>query len=155
MEKFMKNNWYCFLVCIILTFSPAQSQAQDADAKKIGDEITAALLKSLHCSTIETRVELSGDKSQKIKSLAIIINNIQLGQFTADRMTLLYENPVIDMSRLKKNKDLHFISYSKNKVNILASAESLERYFSEKAKQFNKKNVRISLKFTPPYVECF
>jgi hypothetical protein len=128
---------------------------QVASGKKLEDDIAAALKRTLHCSTVEARVQTPGDGSQKMKSLAIIINNIQLGQFTADRMTLLYENPVIDMSMLKKNKELHFISYSKNKVNILASAESLQKYFGEKAKQYNKKNFKITLKFTPPYVECF
>jgi hypothetical protein len=121
----------------------------------LGENIAAALKRTLHCATVEARVQTPGDGSQKMKSLAIIINNIQLGQFTVDRMTLLYENPVIDMSRLKKNKNLHFLSYSKNKVNILVSVAYLEKYLQRKAQQFNKKNVRISLKFTPPFIECF
>jgi len=150
-----KIKGYFVIICAGFLLQPYCAWSQDATAKKLGDDIAAALKRTLHCATVEARVQTSGGGSQTMKNLAIIINNIQLGQFYADRMTLLYDNPVIDMQKLKKNRDIHFISYSKNKVNILASAESLQKYFVAKARQFNKKNVKITLKFSPPFIECF
>jgi hypothetical protein len=145
-----------FLILFSLIFFQfAFVHGQDSNKKKYEEEIAASLKKNLVCTKIEARIETLGEKPQSIKNLAIIIDNLSLGQFKADRMTVIYENPVIDVVKLKKGKGLQFISYTKNKVSILASTESLQKYVSEKSKQFNKKNVQISLKFTPPYVECF
>ncbi len=123
--------------------------------KQLEDDITKALSKSLKCKKIEVRIEYDQKKSPEMKSLIVKIDGIELEQFLADHMTLIYATPVIELNKLKKERELKFLSYSKSKVSILASVESLERYFIRKANQFNKKNVRISIKFNPPYIECF
>jgi hypothetical protein len=131
------------------------AQGQNPFAKQIEDDITKALIKTLQCQKIEVHVRVSEDTSHSIQNLVIMIDDLRLGQFTADRMTVLYENPIINLQKLKKEKELQLLSYGKNKVSILTSVESLQKYFREKAKQLNRKSVQITLKFTPPYVECF
>ncbi len=148
--------FYFFLIVILLSV-PILSlpKIQIYSDKQLEDEITKALRKSIKCEKIEVRIEYNPKNLPEIKRLLVKIDGIVLEQFVADHMTLAYESPVIELNKLKKEKELKFLSYSKSKVSILASVESLEKYFINKANQFNKKNVRISIKFTPPYIECF
>ena len=73
----------------------------------------------------------------------------------ADYMTVVYEDPVIDLGKLKQSKELSILSSSKNKISILISTAAIKRYFDNKAKAFKKKYNQISIKFSPPYIECF
>jgi len=75
-----------------------------------------ALIKTLQCQKIEVHVRVSDDKSHSIQNLVIMIDDLRLGQFTADRMTVLYENPIINLQKLKKEKELQLLSYGKRMV---------------------------------------
>ena len=69
-------------------------------------------------------------------------------------MTLLYEEPVIDLARLKRTGTLSLRSHAGSRVGILISPAAIEKYIKVKADQARKKYNRLSIKFAPPYVEC-
>lgn len=131
----------------------AQQNALAAD-KQLEGEIARALRSTLNCKNIDVRIFSNAQKPNKIERLAIKMDGVELGQLEADHMTVVYNSPVIDLKRLKRENVLVVSSSSKFKVSILASVKALEKYLMKKANQFNKKNVHISLKFTPPYIEC-
>jgi hypothetical protein len=97
---------------------------------------------------------LAKEKSGEMKSLAVKFEGAVLGEMVADHMTVLYENPVIDLSQLKKAKEFKIRSSSRSKVSILISAKAIEVYLAGKVKKLQKKQVRISIRFSPPYAEC-
>jgi hypothetical protein len=119
------------------------------------EEIQKALGKHIQCKTRQVQVLPDKGKANTLKSLAIKFDDINLGQMAADHMTLIYEAPVIDLIQLKQSKELNILSYSKVKVGILISAGAIERYFDKKTKELKKRYNRISIKFLPPYIECF
>jgi hypothetical protein len=55
---------------------------------------------------------------------------------------------------LRHSKELNIPSYSKSKVGILISSGAIERYLGNKANQIGKRYNKISIKFSPPYIEC-
>lgn len=117
-------------------------------------EIAAALTSATGCTSIMVRLTPVPGKTQDIKQLAIKLDGVALGQLVADHVTLILDNPVINQKRLKADNELVFVSQGKTKVGILASAASLKNYLQRKALQFNKKDVHIEVKFTPPFIEC-
>jgi len=119
------------------------------------EEILKALSQSIQCKKMEVQIGSQKEKSNVLKTLTVKFDGINLGQMIADYMTIIYEDPVIDLIKLKQSKELNISSYSKNKVNILISTGAIEKYFSNKAKEYKKKYNRISIKFSPPYIECF
>jgi hypothetical protein len=98
---------------------------------------------------------MSKEKPNEINNLAVKLESAVLGDMVADYITVLYEKPVIDFNQLKKAKKFKIISSSKNKVGILISAKALDGYIAAKAKQLRKKQARVSVRFSPPYAECF
>ena len=132
--------------------SSAQNQA--TAAKGLESDIAKALSTSTGCKGITVQVSLKNSKGSEIERLAIKFDGVALGQLVADHMTFIFDNPVIDRKKLQKEKILEFVSFGVPRVGIFASAGSLEQYLQAKAQQFNKKNVHISVKFTPPYIEC-
>jgi hypothetical protein len=144
-----------FLI-LFLSFLPISSYARSPgdSVKSWEDEASKAIGRSIPYKKVEVQIEMAKGKADRLKSLAVKFDDIVLGEMAADHMTLLYEDPVIDLARLKQSKELILSSYSKEKVGILISAGAIERYLGNKAKQLNKNYNRISIKFSPPYVEC-
>jgi hypothetical protein len=161
MGKSYKNNgirslFYLLLISICLIF-PISSSAKTPElaTKPLENEIMKALGKNIQCKKIDVQIRLVEEKSGEMKSLAVKFEGVVLGEMVADHMTVLYEKPVIDLNQLKKAKEFKVLSSSKSKVSILISAKAMEGYLAGKAKQLQKKYNRISIKFSPPYTECF
>jgi hypothetical protein len=70
-------------------------------------------------------------------------------------MTVVYEKPVIDLNQLRSAKKFKILSSSNNKVGILISAKAIDNYIAAKAKQYRNNQARVSVRFSPPYAECF
>jgi len=160
MEKLskIKNRFppYFFFILIILIL-PIPSTAISPDPSKkspLEEEVLKALSKSVECKKIEIQIESGKEKANVLKTLTVKFDGINLGQMAVDYMTIVYEDPVIDLIKLKQSKDLNIPSYSKSKVGILISPGAIERYFANKAKQSKKRYNKISIKFSPPYIEC-
>lgn len=146
---------YVVLACIALTFPAALYAESVRPASSLESEITKALGARIKCKKITVQAIESKETPGGIKTLAVKLENAALGGMTADYVTVIYEKPVIDMNMLKKAKKFRIISSSSNKAGILISAASVEKYIAARLKRFQKKNVRVSVKFTPPYAECF
>ena len=161
MEKFTKIRKFHFIHYILfflLLISPISSMAKSPDPSKkspLEEEVLKALSKSVECKKIEIQIESAKEKANVLKTLTVKFDGINLGQMAADYMTIIYEDPVIDLPRLKQSNELNILSYSKGKVGILMSPGAIERYFANKAKQSKKRYNKISIKFSPPYIECF
>lgn len=140
------------LLAAMLSFV-ASAQNPAANARGLEGDIARALVSRTGCKNVTVQVSMKGNTSV-IARLALKLESVPIGQLVADFMTVVYENPAIDLRKLRKDNELAFTSPGKPRVGIFASAASLEKYLQKKAEQFNKKNVRIRLKFTPPYVEC-
>jgi hypothetical protein len=130
------------------------AQPSGYSAKSLEEEVSKILVKTIHCKKVEVQIKSAGEKAKALKSLAIKFDDIVLESMVADHMTLLYEDPVIDLVQLNQKKELTILSYSKNKVGILISAKAIKGYFDNKANQFEKRYNKISIKFVPPYIEC-
>lgn len=161
MEKFIKTKIFHFFYYILLIFllliNPISSLAKSPDPTKkspLEEEVLKALSKSIQCKKIEVQIEFAKEKANVLKTLTVKFDGINLGQMAADYMTIVYEDPVIDLIKLKQSKDLNIPSYSKSKVGILISAGAIERYLGNKANQIKKRYNKISIKFSPPYIEC-
>jgi len=161
MEKLskIKNRFppYFFFILIILIL-PIPSTAISPDPSKkspLEEEVLNGLSKSIQCKKIEVQIGSQKEKTNVLKTLTVKFDGITLGQMVADYMTIIYEDPVIDLVKLKQSKEVNISSYSKNKVSILISTGGIEKYFSSKANQIKKRYNKISIKFSPPYIECF
>ena len=146
----------CFLLISICLIFPIVSSAETTEltAKPLENEIMKTLGNNIQCKNIVVQIKLSKDKPSEIKTLAVKFESAVLGDMVADYMTVLYENPVIDFNQLKKAKKFKILSSSKSKVGILISAKAIEGYLAGKLKKLQKKQVRISIRFSPPYAEC-
>jgi len=147
-----------YILILVLLISPVSSIAKSPDPSKkspLEEEVLKALSKSIECKKMEVLIVSAKGKADLLKTLTVKCDDINLGQTVADTMTLVYEDPVIDVVTLRRSKELHISSYSRSKVSMLISVGGLEKYFSNKAKQFGKRYNRISIKFSPPYIECF
>jgi hypothetical protein len=160
MEKFtkIKNRFppYSSFILIILIL-PISSIAKSPDISKkspLEEEVLNALSKSTQCKKIEVQIGSAKEKASVLKTLTVKFDGINLGQMVADYMTIVYEDPVIDLIKLRHSKELNISSYSKSKVSILISSGTIERYLDNKAKELKKRYNRISIKFSPPYIEC-
>lgn len=153
--KAIQISLYSALIFLFL-ISPIFSQTKTPDPapKPLEDDVMKTLGKSIQCKKIEVQIRFAKEKAEEMKTFAVKFDGVVLGQMMADHMTVLYENPVIDLNQLKKAKELKILFSSKNKVSILISAKGIEGYLTSKAKQFQKKYNRISIKFSPPYIEC-
>jgi hypothetical protein len=160
MEKSYKIKEIRFLLylllasfCLILPISSPAKTPEPA-VTPLEDEIMKALGKNIRCKKNEVQIRFEKEKPGQMKSLVAKFEGAVIGEMVADHMTVLYENPVIDLNQLKKTKELKILSSSKNKVSILISARAIEGYLAKKATQLQKKYNRISIKFSPPYIEC-
>ena len=157
MEKSYKNKgirllFYFLLISIGIIFPFASSsETPNLTARTLENEIMNILGKNIQCKKIMVQIRLSQEKPNEIKTLAVKFENAVIGDLVADYITILYEKPVIDFNQLKKAKKFKIISSSESKVGILISAKAIERYIAGKV----KKQVRISIRFSPPYAECF
>lgn len=147
----------CLLLIAISLIFPMSSSAKTPEltATPLEHEIMKTLGKNIHCKNIEVQIRFSKDKPSEVKSLAIKLESAVLGNMVADYMTIVYEKPVIDLNQLKKAKKFKILSSSNTKVSILISAKAIEGYIARIAKQVQKKPVRLSIRFSPPYAECF
>lgn len=128
--------------------------AQQAGAKSLEADIAKALASATRCKNSIVRLTPKAGKPKEIERLAIKLDGVPLGQLVADYVTVVLDGPVVDWNKLQTEKQLVFVSQGRSKVSIFASPASLEDYLQRKARQFNKKNVHISVKFTPPHIEC-
>ena len=147
---------YSFLILIILLL-PIPSIAISPDPSKkslLEGEVLKALSQSIQCKKMEVQIGSQKEKPNVLKTLTVKLDGINLGQMVADYMTIIFEDPVIDLIKLRQSKELNISSYSKSKVSILISTGTIEKYFSNKAKEAKKKYNQISIKFSPPYIEC-
>jgi hypothetical protein len=157
MEKSHKNKgirflFYFLLISMGLIFPFASfAETPGLTSKPLENEITKILSRDIHCKKIVVQIRLSNEKPDEIKTLAVKVEGAVLGGMVADYVTVLYEKPVIDFNQLKKAKKFKIISSSGSKAGILISKNAIERYIAGKV----KKQVRISLRFSPPYAECF
>jgi hypothetical protein len=119
------------------------------------EEIQKALGRYIQCKTMEVQVLPDKGKANTLKTLTFKFDDVNLGQMVADYMTITYEDPVIDLIKLRQSKELNISSYSKSKVSVLISIGRIEKYFSNKAKEYKKRYNKITIKFSPPYIECF
>ena len=155
--KIKKFHFIHYILFFLLLISPISSMAKSPDPSKkspLEEEVLKALSKSVECKKIEIQIESAKEKANVLKTLTVKFDGINLGQMVADYMTILYEDPVIDLVKLRQSKEVNISSYSKNKVSILISTGGIEKYFSTKAKQVKKRYNKISIKFSPPYIEC-
>jgi len=144
-----------FYVLFFLLLPPLSYAEPAGDSvKPLEQEVSKVIQKSIPCKKVEVQIEMVKGKANTLKSLVVKFDGIVLGEMAADHMTLLYEDPAIDLSQLKQSKQLKLSSYSKGKVGILISAEAIERYLGNKAKRLNRTYTKISIKFSPPFVEC-
>jgi hypothetical protein len=157
MEKSYKNKgtrllFYFLLISMGLVF-PFVSSAETPEltSKPLENEITKILSRDVHCKKNVVQIRLSNEKPNEIKTLAVKVEGAVLGGIVADYITVVYEKPVIDFNQLKKAKKFKIISSSGRKAGILISKNVMERYIVGKV----KKQVRISIRFSPPYAECF
>ena len=156
--KIERPHFIHYVLFFILLIRPVSSLATSPDSSKkspLEEEVLKALNQSIQCKKMEVQIGSPKEKPNVLKTLTVKFDGINLGQMVADYMTLIYEDPVIDLSKLKQSKELNISSYSKNKVNILISTGAIEKYFINKTKEVKKKYNRISIKFSPPYIECF
>jgi hypothetical protein len=157
MGKSTKIRVIHYALFFFLITSPISSLAKATEPSKksvLEEEVLNALGKSIQCKKIEVQIGSQKEKANALKTLTVKLEGMKLGQMVADYMTLLYEDPVIDLAKLRQSKELNISSYSKSKVSILISTGAIEKYFSNKAKEFKRRYNRISIKFSPPYVEC-
>jgi hypothetical protein len=162
MEKFIKTKTFHFIHYILFVFllliSPISSIAKSPEPFKkspLEEEVLKALSKSMQCKNIEVQIESAKEKANILKTLTVKFDGINLGQMVADYMTIVHEEPVIDLIKLRQSKELNISSYSKSKVSILISTGAIEKYFSNKTKESKIRYNRISIKFSPPHIECF
>ena len=156
--KIKKSHFIYYLLFFLILISPISAGAESPPSPKkapLEEEVLKAVSQSIQCKKIEVQIGSSNAKPSALKTLTAKFDGINLGQMVADYMTLIYEDPAIDLTKLRRSKELNISSYSKNKVSILISTGGIEKYFSNKAKEFKKRYNRISIKFSPPYIECF
>lgn len=101
------------------------------------------------------QIRLSKEKPHEIKTLIVKLQSAVLGGIVTDYITVLYEKPVIDFNQLKKVKKFKIISFSGSKAGILISIKAVERYIAGRVKKLQNKQTRVSIRFSPPYAECF
>lgn len=142
-----------FILIIMDPISPLAKGPEPSKKSALEEEVLKAL-KNIQCRKTEIQIVSVKEKVSTLKTLAVKFEGIKLGQMVADYMTILYEDPVIDLIKLK-SQDLNIASYSKNRVSILISAGAIEGYFANKAKEVKKRFNKVSIKFSPPYIECF
>jgi hypothetical protein len=154
-NKGIRTLFYFLLISFGLIFPISISAiTPELMTKPLENELMKVLGKNIQCKIIEVQIRLAKEKSGEMKSLAVKFEGAVLGEMVADYMTVIYEKPVIDLGQLKKAKEFKILSSSNHKVSILISAKAVERYLAGKAKQLQKKFNRISIKFSPPYIEC-
>ncbi|MCX6141752.1 MAG: hypothetical protein NTZ35_00890 [Ignavibacteriales bacterium] len=160
MERSFKNSILragvrgALLLTVLLLFVMVPVESQQLNLKSLETMLTQAVVNTTGCKNVVVRVTAKPEKLGEIARIAIKLVGIAVGQLVVDNMTIVTDNPVIDLKKLRGENRLEFISYGSMKVSILASVRALEDYLQRKAAQFNKKDVHISLKFTPPYIEC-
>lgn len=162
MEKFTKNKkLHCIhsilFVFLLLVGSTLSAGELPTPSKKspLEEEVLKSLGKSVQCKKIEVQVGSAKEKANVLKTLTVKLEGMTLGKIVADYMTIVYEDPVLDLAKLRQSKELNILSSSRKKMSILISAAAIQGYFDNKAKEFRKKFNRISIKFSPPYIECF
>ena len=162
MDKSLKNKmirllFYFPLIWIGLIFPFASfAETPELTNKPLENEIRQILSRDIHCKNIVVQVRLSKEKPNEIKTLAVKVEGAVLGGIVADYVTVLYEKPVIDLNLLKKAKKFRIISSSGNKAGILISIKTIENYIASRGKKLQKNQIqKISIRFSPPYAECF
>ena len=161
MEKSYKNKairllFYFLLISIGLVFPFASSaETPRPDTGYLENEIMRILGRNIKCRKIIVQIMMSKEKPREIKTVAVKFESAVLGNMVADYMTVVYEKPVIDLIQLRSAKKFKILSSSNNKVGILISAKAIDNYIAAKAKQYGNNQARVSVRFSPPYAECF
>jgi len=161
MAKSCKNRALQTLLCFFVIFAVLMipfasfAKAPALAAKTLEGEIVKTLGQTISCKKMEVLVRASREKPGEIKILAVKMEGTALGRMTADYVTVIYEKPVIDMNQLHKAGKFKILSAAKTRVSILISARTIEAYIAGRARQLQIKNYRASIRFSPPYAECF
>lgn len=154
MANFSKSSLKSVVLLLSLVIAPAFLPAQPSSPIEVESLIQKSIENAVSARSVTVQL-IAGTSRSSFRRLAVKIDGAEIGHLTADRMTVLLENPLINVPLLQQSQKLEIANGSDAKVSILISAESLEQYLQRKAQQFNKRNVNITLKFTPPYIECF
>jgi len=161
MEKSYKNKasrllFYFLLISIGLIFPFASfTETLRPDTGHLENEIRQILGRNIKCRKIIVQIMMSKEKPDEIKTLAVKFESAVLGNMVVDYITVVYEKPVIDLNQLRSAKKFKILSASNNKVGILISAKAIDNYIAAKAKQYRNNQARVSVRFSPPYAECF
>jgi hypothetical protein len=136
---------------------PCASSAETPELtnKHLENEIRQIFGKNIQCKNIVVQVRLSKEKPNEIKTIAVKLEGAVLGEIVADYITVVYEKPVIDFNQMTKAKKFKIISSPGNKVGILISIKTIERLIAGRVKKLQKNQARVSIRFSPPYAECF
>ncbi len=159
MEKLQKSKDILLPLFLLLLWAvflfplPSWAAPPRSAAGALENEILTSLKRSIPCKKIEVRIRQAGDDPGVIKILAVKLEGVALGHMTADYMTIVYEKPLIDLQLLKRAKKFKILSAAKTKVSILISAKAYEDYLAAQARRLQNKNFRLSIRFSPPYVE--
>jgi len=161
MEQLHKNKAIHLLIYFYVIFaglmfsSAAFAEAPRSAAGQLEAEIKQVLERTIKCKNIIVRITMSKEKPGEIKTLAVKVEGAVLGNMATDYITVVCEKPVIDFNQLRKAKKFKIISSSGNKVGILVSANAINSYIAAKARQYHNDQARVSVRFSPPYAECF
>ena len=140
--------------CLILPFCVSAAMPEP-DAGMLESAVRTSLSRQIPCKKMDVQIRPSKDKAGEIKILAVKLEGVPLGYLTADYVTVVYEKPVIDTDQLFKLRKFKIRSSSRMKVSILISAGTFENYLAAQARHLQVRNYRMSIKLSPPYVECF
>lgn len=132
---------------VFLTFSDSYSQ------EPLDSDIAKALKKVVKCEKIEVKTKTENNKGGKLKALLIRFIGLPKHILPADYVTVQYTNPDIDLISLKKSNNFKVKSSSNFKIGMLVSEQTIQNEFKKTAKRLNFTDYKLSIKFTPPYIE--
>lgn len=150
MVSLLKSKFIIVLILAIASFSEMNANFQNITQLEL--QIQAALKRIYPRNPVVVKAVANPANANDLKTLSIKIENIREGLFSIDIFTIIFQNPKIDHNALKKNS-LRLISSSSYKANVFLSPQALENYIRDKAKSLDRKNVKVSVKLSSPFVE--
>ena len=156
MANLLKNRYFGYL--LIFLFTCFAYNANAIDIKGIEEKIKSALNRFHKGSRIKVKVLSSKEnffgRTATLKRLSIKIGDVSLGNIQADFLTIIYDNPKIDLKKLNSNK-MKIDSYNKMSIKIGVSKEKMKQSMQKKMRGIGKKSIKTDFKYSPPFVECF
>jgi len=117
------------------------------------DEVATVLLKTLRCKRIEVQMDPIDLARSQFSRIAIKLEGARLGGLNADTMTVVYTNPEFSLDEMRQTGKFRARCPAGPKVGILISVASLKDYFDYLGVKYHKKYNKLSVKFSPPYIE--